>query len=435
VARSEQRSATKLSVAEILKRNAAAVVKRYRSQTPPQVQSTLAKLSLCRTAALGARKYRCRCESLKIVYNSCGDRHCPSCSGARRSNWLESTRELIIDGVDHFQVVFTLPDRLSSLALGNRRELYDLLFASSWKTLRRTIVEEHGYDPAALVVLHTGNQKLEAHPHVHAVVPGCGPAIDGSGIAVAMKDGNPATIGTYLVDAEILRDAFRDAFIAGLRSLYRRKKLKLGGRFEHLQQAEAWDSFLAELEAISWVSFIQPPPKTGKDRVAQTADNVLKYLARYLSGGPIADSRIVSSDDQSVTFLARAGDVSGGDAKQVPIRLSQLEFTRRWCLHILPSGYTRTRRFGGWSNTRRKAYLTRFEVLLKKSDVLSPPATDSALPDESQATFPSPENTDASDHGTCPTCGAALIPHSESRKPSWRSVMSSPDRPHWYQRF
>ena len=112
--------------------------------------------------------------------------------------------------MDHFQVVFTLPAELSSLALGNRRELYNLLFASAWKALRRTIVAEQHYDPAVLMVLHTWNQKLEAHAHVHAVVAGSGPAIDGSGIAVAMRANDPATVGNYLVDAEILRDSFRD---------------------------------------------------------------------------------------------------------------------------------------------------------------------------------------------------------------------------------
>ena len=65
------------------------------------------------------------------------------------------------------------------------------------------------------MVLHTWNQKLEAHAHVHAVVAGSGPAIDGSGIdgsgiAVAMRANDPATVGNYLVDAEILRDSFRD---------------------------------------------------------------------------------------------------------------------------------------------------------------------------------------------------------------------------------
>jgi len=87
-------------VAQILKNNAGKYVGQYPGQAVPQVQSTLAKLSLCRTAPLGGHQYRCRdCEHVTTVYNSCGDRYCPTCSGARKSDWLESTAELIFDGI------------------------------------------------------------------------------------------------------------------------------------------------------------------------------------------------------------------------------------------------------------------------------------------------------------------------------------------------
>ena len=124
-----------------------------------------------------------------MVYNSCGDRHCPTCGGARRSDWLDSSSRLILDGVDYFQVVFTLPGVLSRLALGNRRPIYNQLFASAWSALKQTIEVEQGYDAAALMVLHTWNQKLDAHGHVHAVVPGGGPALDGSGWRVSQRGG------------------------------------------------------------------------------------------------------------------------------------------------------------------------------------------------------------------------------------------------------
>ncbi|MGB7327984.1 MAG: transposase, partial [Rubripirellula sp.] len=58
-----------------------------------------------------------------------------------------------------------------------------------------------------------------------------------------------------------------------------------------------------------------------------------------------------------MTFLARQGETTGGDEKQEPVRLTQLEFTRRWSLHVLPKGYTRTRRIGGWSPSLRGEYL------------------------------------------------------------------------------
>ena len=97
-----------------------------------------------------------------VVYNSCGDRHCPTCSGAKRADWMESASELILEGMSYYQVVFTLPNQLSRLALGNRREIYDLLFRASWSALQTQITQEQGYDPAALMVLHTWNQKLES---------------------------------------------------------------------------------------------------------------------------------------------------------------------------------------------------------------------------------------------------------------------------------
>ena len=203
----------KLTVAQILKRNAGAYVQRYSRQAVPQVQSTLAKLSLCRTAALGGHLHLCTgCNHEVNVYNSCGDRHCPTCSGARRRDWLESARSLILDGVDHFQVVFTLPEQLSRLALGNRKQIYDLLFTSAWSALKQVIAQEHGFESAALMVLHTWNQKLDAHAHVHAVVPGCGPALQGAGIAYAQRGQDASTRGQYLVDAESLRAAYRQAF-------------------------------------------------------------------------------------------------------------------------------------------------------------------------------------------------------------------------------
>jgi hypothetical protein len=102
----------------------------------------------------------------------------PLCSGAKRADWLirrstAAARHYVFSGRVH------LPDQLSSLALGNRKEIYDLLFRSAWKTLRDAIADEQHFEAAAAMVLHTWNQKLEAHAHVHALVPGGGPSLTG----------------------------------------------------------------------------------------------------------------------------------------------------------------------------------------------------------------------------------------------------------------
>jgi hypothetical protein len=424
----ERPSHHRLSVAEILRVGAPRYVKRFEKQAVPQVQSTLAKLSLCRTAALGGRRYQCgNCDHTSILYNSCGDRHCPTCSGAKRASWLDSTRELILDGVSHYQVVFTLPSELSRLALGNRRAIYNLLFAAAWSSLKGTLKAEHGFDPAAVMVLHTWNQKLDAHAHVHAVVPGGGPSLDGDGWRWAQRGSDRSSVGRYLVDADELRRVYREAFLKGLERLHGGGKLKLKGEFAYLQDHDAWESFLEALRGTTWVSYIEPPPE-GDLR----PDNVLKYLARYLTGGPISNRRIVSADTSEVTFLAREGVTPGGEAQQVPITISTVEFTRRWSLHILPKGFTKTRRYGGWSNTRRSAYVERCSHLLDASNAPLSPEAEAFGPFE-----PLDEDSEvpAQSHPPCQRCGAAMIPQGIQEHPtklSWRHVMASRHRPWWY---
>jgi len=204
-----------------------------------------------------------------------------------------------------------------------------------------------------------------------------------------------------------------------------RLELKLEGEFAALKTDDAWKSLTKDLQSTDWVSHIKPPPSENCP-----VEHVLKYLARYLTGGPISDSRIVSADEQEVTFMARAGTTPGGDSQQIPITLPTVEFIRRWSLHILPKGYTKTRRYGGWSNTRRDTYLEKCARLLDAVDApLSPTACEFG---------PFDVPLDASDEdflgasGHCPSCGGEMILQGEREKPSWQEVMDSPSRPSWY---
>lgn len=122
----------------------------------PQVRSVLSRLLLCRTRTLGGHRYQCNnCNSEVNLYNSCGDRHCPQCGGKRRGDWMNSSSEVILPGVPYFQIVFTLPSKLSSLMLGNRQKLYNLLFQSAWRSLSGELRRSGKFHPAALMVLHT----------------------------------------------------------------------------------------------------------------------------------------------------------------------------------------------------------------------------------------------------------------------------------------
>lgn len=102
--------------------------------------------------------------------------------------------------------------------------------------------------------------------------------------------------------------------------------------------------------------FIEGPPH-GQSQPT----HVVKYLARYMSGGPIADRRLISHEQDQVTFWARTKDKAN---KSQPLTLAGEEFVRRWSMHILPKGYTRSRSYGGFHSTKRAKYLARCRELL-----------------------------------------------------------------------
>ena len=364
------------------------------------------------------------------MHHSCGDRHCPICSGRKRFDFAERAERLILDDVTYYQVVFTLPSELSELALGNRSEMAELLSTSAWKALKKTIKQQQGYDPAAMMVLHTWNQRMDSHWHVHALVPGGGPSLSEDGwkqAAAPEESGN--SDGHYLVDAESLRENFRKFAIAHLKRLCSRGELKLGGKFADLNNDDAWEAFCESLEQVDWVSFIQPPPTE-----TSSADQVVRYLTRYLTGGPISDRRIVAADKHKVTILAREGVRVGGDRQQVPIEMTTLEFTRKWCLHIQPDQLTKVRHFGGWSNRRRAAYLDHCREVLEsiRFDPLDweESAAELSVPD---FIGEEPDKHDASLR--CPGCdGSSQRLIAATAKPSWARVLDHLDTrcPSWH---
>ena len=77
----------------------------------------------------------------------------------------------------YFQGVFTIPKYLSSLTLGNRRAMYNLLFRAAGQAFCQLLAEARGIEAAPQLVLHTWDQRLETHAHVHlrqGICPDCG---------------------------------------------------------------------------------------------------------------------------------------------------------------------------------------------------------------------------------------------------------------------
>jgi hypothetical protein len=314
--------------------------------------------------------------------------------------------------------VFTLPEELSALMLGNRRATYRLLFHAAWHALREVMREEQGCEPAALMVLHTWSQRLEHHPHIHALVPGGGPSFDGRSWVRSRHPDQPWRRTPYLVDNRLLSARFREKFVAGLTRLHRTGKLKLAGEWSHLKEPAAFTAWLKTFGDRAWVVFIEPPPENSRP------EQVLKYLARYLTGGPISDRRLIEHADGEVTFWVRGKDKSKGNRPE-RYTLPGIEFTRRWALHILPKGFVKSRCFGGYSGRKREAYLRCCRDLLRLEQPASEPAD---MPGEEPA-----EERQSS--LACPECQATMECLVDVARPGWNEVLSGWDRPRWYDPF
>ena len=409
-------------MADVLQQHALQFIQRYPRQAVPQVQSTLAKLSLCRTAALGGRKLQCEsCEHQCIVYNSCVDRHCPRCAGAKRADWLAKAEQLLLPQVNYFQVVFTLPDMLSAVALGNRRAVYALLMRTAWRALKEVLREEQEIEPAALMVLHTWNQELDHHAHVHALVPGGGPSLDGTHWITTCHPKHRRRKKPYLVDNELLGEKFKEHFVTGLKRLHAKGLIAfdppvLPARVNEARDEPDFAEWLDRIAEQAWNVFIEAPPEYSQPQ------HMVKYLARYLTGGPISDGRLISHEQGEVTFWARSKNKQTGNRPR-PFTLPGVEFVRRWSMHILPKGFTKTRAYGGFSCRHRQDYLRRCRELLPIDEAEDEPQSSQPLEDET------PETT-----RTCPHCEGQMVCVASTVRPSWRELFREQATcPLWYQ--
>ncbi len=78
-----------------------------------------------------------------------------------------------------------------------------------------------------------------------------------------------------------------------------------------MREVKAWDVLVAHLSSLEWVSYLRGPPAGSNG-----PNDLVRYRTRYLTGGPISNSRIVAADEHEVIFLAREGTKRGGELRQ-----------------------------------------------------------------------------------------------------------------------
>ena len=125
----------------------------------------------CRTAALGGHLQQCdACGFEHPAYNSCRNRHCPKCQSLAKACWLEKQKSELLP-VGYFHLVFTLPHELNRLILVNKKPLINILFQAVSETLLEFAQTHLKAILGITAVLHTWDQTLLDHFHLHCLVP------------------------------------------------------------------------------------------------------------------------------------------------------------------------------------------------------------------------------------------------------------------------
>ncbi len=312
-------------------------------------QRVLNDLAACRTAKLGGHVEACdACGEVRIAYNSCRNRHCPKCQAHKRAEWLEARCKDLLP-VQYFHVVFTLPAELAALALQNKREIYNALFAATADTLKEIAADpKHlGAQIGFIAVLHTWGQTLVHHPHVHCVIPGGGLSPDGTKWIPSGAN--------FFLHVRVLSRRFRTRMLAALKAVYDAGRLEFHGSIRDLRTPACFRQLCNRLENKEWVVYAKPP--------FGSPEQVLKYLAGYTHRVAISNHRIVDVDADTVSF--RYKDYARGSRPRI-MKLGAVEFLRRFLQHVLPDRFVRIRHHGFLANRARKQSVPRCRELIAR---------------------------------------------------------------------
>lgn len=338
-------------------------------------RAVLERISKCLTDKMGGNEVHCECGNREIHYNSCRDRHCPLCQGSARARWVRDRMKELLP-VPYFHVVFTSPHELLPIVFANRKIFFRILFECVHATLLAVSEnpENLGARVGGLSVLHTWNQKLALHPHVHVIIPCGGVSADG----LKWIKGSPG----FLVSVKRLSKVFRGKLLSALETSLNKGEL--------YGDPNAIRSALHKTAEKDFVVYAKQP--------FGGPEQVLKYLGRYTHRVGISEQRIVSIADTTVTFsyMNRAA----GYIKET-MTLSDSDFLKKFMLHILPKGLRKIRYFGYMSNRDRSMSLEKIRALVFESGAAIKEKI--ALPDENGDTE-KPEKSGP----ICSKCGGTM---------------------------
>jgi predicted Zn-ribbon and HTH transcriptional regulator len=309
-------------------------------------------IEVCRTSWLGGHVEKCdSCGFKQYAYNSCRNRHCPKCQSLTKAQWLKDRKSELLP-LGYFHAVFTLPHELNPLARYNKRTVLAILFKAVAETLLQFGRNNLGGKLGFLCILHTWDQTLLDHFHLHCVVP-----------AGALSGDQRKWIsanGRFLFPVKALSKVFRGKFTSYLGNAFAKGDIVLPENQSDLADYVRFRNFMDTVRQKDWIVYCKRP--------FAGPEQVLQYIGRYTHRVAISNNRIIAVQNGTVTFTYR--DRRNGDtAKMMTMKAD--EFIRRFLLHVLPDGFVRIRHFGFLANRCKKDNIRQIRELLGDSEIIT----------------------------------------------------------------
>jgi hypothetical protein len=248
---------------------------------PPHVREAAQMILRCRTSALGGHVEACPDGHIeRIHYNSCGHRFCPRCGYRKRQQWMAQQREKLLP-VRHFHVTFTIPRAFNDLWWLNFRKMAEYLFHSAAQATQELLADAQrvGVQVGIVAALHTWDDRLRRHPHLHCLVSGGGLTPED-----VWKDSWKLGDTPFLVSANALMQRFRKLLCTKLKHAVKQDNLRLPKGWGTQQML----NLINKVNRTDWQVYIAKPPEDG----GPTTEEILEYQAKAVAGGPLSDVRI-----------------------------------------------------------------------------------------------------------------------------------------------
>jgi len=238
------------------------------------------------------------CNHLHPIYFSCGHSRCPICSAIKREQWMDKFSARLL-GVPYVHLVTTLPHYFNSLARRYPREIYNVLFRTTKKTV----------------------WKLYSNPDHLGATPWQMP-----------------THNKRICRNSKLRSTFKEVFLEELKELVDKNIIEI---------RESYDAYIAPIKDRRWSIFVTHP--------TMSTEVIEKYLARYINRIAISNRRV-----EYVKHLKKVNIIYNDYKRQQEDEpapketktVEPLSFIHQLLVHLPPPYFQRTRHYGLHANAK-----------------------------------------------------------------------------------